>query len=65
MTAVPDETDIAEITIGTDGRIYVFGTSDRLLELLRDLNPADGHIRTLLQQLGPPGPADAAAAEIR
>lgn len=41
-----DETSVTEITIAPDGRIFAFGTSDRVLEILGELAPAD----VLLQQ---------------
>ena len=47
-----DETRITEITIQPDGRVYVFGTSRQVLEVLEALHPGDekllrllGHIR--------------------
>lgn len=49
-----DETLITEITIQPDGRVYVFGTSREILEVLAELRPDDpkvcrllGRIRTL------------------
>jgi hypothetical protein len=43
-----DETDITEITIQPDGRVYVFGTSRGVLEVLEDLRPDDAKLRRLL-----------------
>ena len=47
-----DETRITEITIQPDGRVYVFGASRQVLEVLEALHPGDekllrllGHIR--------------------
>ncbi len=36
---VADETAITEITIGPDGRIYVFGMSQEVLQVLAGLCP--------------------------
>lgn len=43
-----DETTITEITIQPDGRLYVFGTSRQVLELLDDLRPRDVRLQRLL-----------------
>ena len=43
-----DETTITEITIQPDGRIYVFGTSRRVLEVLEELRPDDPRLRLRL-----------------
>jgi hypothetical protein len=52
-----DETQITEITVEPDGRVYVFGTSRRVLEVLEVLRPDDqrlqrllGHVRQLEQR---------------
>ena len=51
---VEDETNQTEITIQPDGRVYVFGTSRDVLEVLEALHPGDekllrllGHVRSL------------------
>ena len=41
QTFADEETAISEITIAADGRIYVFGASFELLELLAVLNDRD------------------------
>jgi hypothetical protein len=48
MSEIVDETSITEITIQPDGRVYVFGTSRRALELLQRLRPDDPKIQRLL-----------------
>jgi hypothetical protein len=44
---LPEETSITELTIASDGRIFVFGMSRQILELLKDLdfNAADLDLR--------------------
>jgi hypothetical protein len=49
-----EETNVTDITIEPDGRVYVFGTSRRVLEVLEQLRPDDprvcrllGHVRRL------------------
>jgi hypothetical protein len=46
-----DETLVTDITIGPDGRVFVFGTSRPVLEVLEALNPADPRLRRLLEQV--------------
>lgn len=46
-----EETLTTEITIGPDGRIFVFGTSRPLLEILARLQPQDAHLKLLLAQV--------------
>jgi hypothetical protein len=46
-----DETTITEISIQPDGRLYVFGTSRRVLELLEGLRPNDARLGRLLRQV--------------
>jgi hypothetical protein len=43
-----DETTITEITIQPDGRIYVFGTSRQVLDVLADLDPRPSKLNTIL-----------------
>lgn len=38
-----DETTVTDITIGADGRIFIFGTSLQVLEALASFQP--GHVR--------------------
>ncbi len=35
---LPDETSITELSIAPDGRIFVFGLSRQVLQLLKDLD---------------------------
>jgi len=42
-----DETRITEITLQPDGRIFVFGLSREVLDILRDLCPATHPLRKL------------------
>ena len=46
-----DETNITEITIEPDGRVFVFGTSRRVLEVLEGLRPGDPRLRRLLSHV--------------
>lgn len=41
-----EEASTSEITILPDGRVLVFGASDRLIGILSDLNPRDAAIRS-------------------
>ena len=63
-----DETRTSEITIAPDGRIYVFGISRQLLDVLDDLNLADPDLRRRaehLRALETPGAAAGQAAQDR
>lgn len=46
-----EETSMTDIEIGADGRIYIFGASREVLELLRDLGFEDEHLRTRLEAM--------------
>lgn len=46
-----DETRISEITILPDGRIYVFGMSRQVLEMLGELRLADPGLRQRIEQV--------------
>lgn len=46
--AAADEDSLSEITILPDGRVYVFGMTLPLLELLAALPTREGHWQTLL-----------------
>jgi hypothetical protein len=48
-----DETDLTEITIQPDGRIYVFGASLPILQILQSLQPKDRRISAILRQISP------------
>jgi hypothetical protein len=43
-----EETTITEISIRPDGRIFVFGTSRQVLDVLERLNPQSPVIRQIL-----------------
>jgi hypothetical protein len=45
-----DETALSEITILPDGRVYVFGMSRQILELLETLLADEPRVRALLEQ---------------
>lgn len=45
------ETTITEITVQPDGRVYVFGTSRQVLEVLDNLCPADAGLGRLLRHV--------------
>lgn len=46
-----DETSLSEITILPDGRVYVFGMSQQMLEVLQTLQSGDARLRHLLEQV--------------
>jgi hypothetical protein len=46
-----DEAMITEITIDPDGRVFVFGTSQSVLEVLAKLDPKESRVQTLLNRL--------------
>ena len=46
-----DETTVTDITIGADGRIFVFGTSRQVIELLADFQPGNARLGVLLNCL--------------
>jgi hypothetical protein len=46
---VDNETSMTEITIQPDGRVYVFGTSRSVLDLLAELNPRSTQLQRLLE----------------
>lgn len=47
--AADDRNDnTAELTIAPDGRVFVFGTSRPILEVLESLQPQDQRLRRLL-----------------
>jgi hypothetical protein len=46
-----EETLTTEITILPDGRVYVFGLSLQVLELLEDLSPRDPLVKKRLEAL--------------
>ena len=52
-----DETNITEITIQPDGRIYVFGLSRQVLQILENLHPGEAHLVQLLARMRSVEPA--------
>jgi hypothetical protein len=46
-----DETGVTELTIAPDGRVFVFGTSRPILEVLEALQPRDAKLRNLLEHV--------------
>jgi hypothetical protein len=55
MSESLDETELTEITIQPDGRIYVFGASLPVLQILHKLQPNDPRIASILRHANPPG----------
>ncbi len=47
--ATENETAVTELTIAADGRVYVFGTSLSVLEILSTLNPKDERLAARLK----------------
>jgi len=50
--AFADETRVTEISIAADGRIYVFGASRQVIELLSDLQLGDPSLDRRAQHAG-------------
>lgn len=46
-----DQTHVTDITIQPDGRIYVFGTSRPILDVLKILQPRDGRLKRLCEHV--------------
>ena len=46
-----EETSITDIEIGADGRIYVFGASREVLEMLKEIGFTDKHLQARLDAL--------------
>lgn len=46
-----DETATTDIEIGPDGRIYIFGASRAVLEVMHDIGVSDSHLEARLQQM--------------
>jgi hypothetical protein len=46
-----NENNITELTIAPDGRVFAFGTSRPVLEVLEALRPDDRRVRALLSHL--------------
>jgi hypothetical protein len=49
-----NEKDMTELTIAPDGRVFAFGTSRAILEVLEALRPDDLRVRALLGQVREP-----------
>ncbi len=49
--AIEDETTMTEITIQPDGRVYIFGTSRQVLDILADLDPLSPKLQLLLNEV--------------
>lgn len=45
-----EEKAMTELTIAPDGRVFAFGTSRPILEVLAALQPADKRVKRLLEQ---------------
>lgn len=50
-TSLDNEKNTTELTIAPDGRVFVFGTSRPILEILAALQPADEKVRRLLEHV--------------
>jgi hypothetical protein len=48
---IEDETTMTEITVQPDGRIFVFGTSRQVLDLLVGLNPRSSKLNRLIRHV--------------
>jgi hypothetical protein len=59
-----EETTITEITIQPDGRVFIFGTSRQVLDLMVELDPSSPRLRTLLHHVAAHEREVAAATEI-
>jgi len=44
-----DESRLTEITLAADGRVFVFGLSREVLDILRDLCPPEHPLRAILE----------------
>ena len=51
MIDYDNETTITEITIQPDGRVFIFGTSRQVIDLLVELDPSSLRLRALLNQV--------------
>jgi hypothetical protein len=61
--AFADETRVTEISIAADGRIYVFGASRQVIELLSDLQLGDPSLDRRAQHAGVQTGAQAVSLE--
>ncbi len=46
-----EETNVTDLTITVDGRVYIAGTSRPVIELLADLQPGNPRLAALLNHL--------------
>jgi hypothetical protein len=51
---VEGETTLSEITITPDGRVFTFGTSRAIVEILHELRPDDPKVGEILKRLHAP-----------
>ena len=49
--SLDNEKNITELTIAPDGRVFVFGTSRPILEVLEALQPRDKKLQRLLEHV--------------
>ena len=49
--SLDNEKNITELTIAPDGRVFVFGTSRPILEVLEPLQPRDKKLQRLLEHV--------------
>jgi hypothetical protein len=49
MSEADDETNLSEITIQPDGRVYVFGASLPILQILQSLQPNDRRLEAIIR----------------
>lgn len=50
-TQIEEQSQITELSIGADGRVYVFGLSRKVLEILAVLQPDDSRVQQLLRRV--------------
>jgi hypothetical protein len=48
---VQEESQISELTIMPDGRVYAFGTTRKVLEILQSLDPRDEALQRILTRV--------------
>jgi hypothetical protein len=46
-----DETTMTEITLQPDGRVFIFGTSRHVLDILLDLDPDSARLQRLISEV--------------
>lgn len=57
MSSADEETPITEITIAPDGRIYVFGASAEVLEVMGSLDSQNAELRKRIDESRKTAPA--------